>query len=71
MKYSNGVDSTILQSWYLKPARSSGMYRSRGVAWMEKSMQDFWRKERKIKQFNNFFANFYVSNLPLWLLPYN
>ena len=41
MKYSKAVDSTILQSWYLKPALSSGMYRSRGVAWIEKSMQDF------------------------------
>ena len=41
MKYSNGVDSTILQSLYLTPTRSSGMYLSRGVALMAKSMQDF------------------------------
>jgi hypothetical protein len=41
IKYSNGVDSTILHSRYLKPTLSSGMYRSRGVAWMAKSMHDF------------------------------
>ena len=41
MKYSNGVDSTILQSLYLTPTLSSGMYLSSGVALMAKSMHDF------------------------------
>ena len=41
MKYSKGVDSTILQSRYLKPTLSSGIYRSNGVALMAKSIQDF------------------------------
>ena len=41
MKYSKGVDSTILQSRYLKPTLSSGIYRSNGVALIAKSIQDF------------------------------
>ena len=41
MKYSNGVDSTILHSLYLTPTLSSGMYLSSGVALMAKSMHDF------------------------------
>ena len=43
MKYSKGVDSTIRHSRYLKPTRSSGIYRSSGVALMAKSMQDFYK----------------------------
>ncbi len=41
MKYSKGVETTTFQILYLKLSRSLGMYRSSGVAWMAKSMQDF------------------------------
>ena len=43
MKYSNGVETTIRQILYLKLTRSFGMYLSSGLAWMAKSMQDFWK----------------------------
>ena len=41
IKYSKGVDSTIRHRRYLKPTRSSGIYLSKGVALMAKSIQDF------------------------------
>ena len=46
MKYSNGVETTTLQILYLKLSISFGMYRSNGRAWIAKSMQDFWKRER-------------------------
>ena len=55
MKYSNGVDTTTLQILYLNESISFGMYRSRGLAWMAKSMQDFWKRERNCLN-NNIFA---------------
>lgn len=42
MKYSNGVDTTILHTLYLKLLRLLGMYRSSGRAPIVKSMHDFW-----------------------------
>ncbi len=42
MKYSNGVDTTMRQTLYLKLFRLLGMYRSNGRAPIVKSMQDFW-----------------------------
>ena len=51
MKYSKGVDSTILQSRYFNPTRSSGMYLSKGVALMAKSMQDFWNEMKRSYSF--------------------
>lgn len=41
MKYSNGVDTTIRHTLYLKLLRSFGMYLSNGRAPIVKSMQDF------------------------------
>lgn len=41
MKYSNGVDTTILHTLYLKLLRLLGMYRSSGRAPIVKSMHDF------------------------------
>jgi hypothetical protein len=41
MKYSNGEDTTTLQILYLKLFRLFGMYLSRGLAPIVKSMQDF------------------------------
>lgn len=41
MKYSNGVDTTIRQTLYLKLLRSFGIYLSNGRAPIVKSMQDF------------------------------
>lgn len=41
MKYSNGVDTTIRHTLYLKLFRSFGMYLSRGRAPIVKSMHDF------------------------------
>ena len=52
MKYSKGVDSTILQSRYLKPTLSSGIYRSNGVALMAKSIQDFCNRETVMRKAN-------------------
>lgn len=43
MKYSNGVDTTIRHTLYLKLFRSFGMYRSSGRAPIVKSMHDFWK----------------------------
>lgn len=45
MKYSNGVDTTIRHTLYLKLFRSFGMYLSSGRAPIVKSMHDFWRKK--------------------------
>lgn len=42
MKYSNGVDTTIRHTLYLKLFRLLGMYRSNGRAPIVKSMQDFY-----------------------------
>ena len=41
MKYSNGVDTTIRQTLYLKLFLLLGMYRSSGLAPIVKSIQDF------------------------------
>lgn len=41
IKYSNGVDTTILQILYFTLFRSFGIYLSRGRACIVKSMQDF------------------------------
>jgi hypothetical protein len=41
MKYSKGVETTILQSLYLKLSLSVGMYLSSGLALIAKSIQDF------------------------------
>lgn len=41
MKYSKGVDATILQILYLIESLSFGMYLSKGRAEIAKSMQDF------------------------------
>lgn len=41
IKYSNGVDTTIRHTLYLKLFRSFGMYRSSGLAPIVKSMHDF------------------------------
>ena len=75
MKYSNGVDSTILHSRYLSPTRSSGMYRSRGVALMAKSMQDFCKNSgqyRKAHPFNLPAQPFNLSiSDKLWALEKN
>ena len=49
MKYSNGVETTILQSLYLKLSRSFGMYLSNGLACIEKSMHDFCNIKVNIK----------------------
>ncbi len=46
MKYSKGVETTTFQTLYLKLSLSLGMYRSRGVAWMAKSMQDFCKGKK-------------------------
>lgn len=43
MKYSNGVEATILQILYFIESLSFGMYLSRGRADMTKSMQDFYK----------------------------
>lgn len=52
MKYSNGVDTTILHILYFVLLRSFGMYLSNGRACIVKSMQDFWKKDKKKKQLN-------------------
>lgn len=41
MKYSNGVDTTIRHTLYLKLFLSFGMYRSSGRAPIVKSIHDF------------------------------
>ena len=41
MKYSKGVETTTRQILYLKLSISRGMYRSRGLADIAKSMHDF------------------------------
>ena len=78
MKYSNGVDSTILQSLYLTPTLSSGMYLSSGVALMAKSMHDFCKFivlkrvvfGREIVQFVCTVPDFYrFRPLPIRFLP--
>jgi hypothetical protein len=45
MKFSKGPEVTSLQMWYRMPVVSGGTYSSRGLAWMAKSMHDFWRKK--------------------------
>lgn len=42
MKYSNGVDTTILQILYLKLFLLFGIYLSKGRACIVKSIHDFW-----------------------------
>ena len=44
IKYSNGVETTIRHTLYLKLFRSFGMYRSSGRAPIVKSMHDFYRQ---------------------------
>lgn len=46
MKYSKGVETTTRQILYLKLSISLGIYRSSGLAWMAKSMHDFWKLTR-------------------------
>lgn len=41
MKYSNGVETTILHTLYLKLALLLGIYLSRGRASIVKSIHDF------------------------------
>ena len=53
MKYSKGVETTTLQILYLKLSISFGMYLSRGLAEMAKSMQDFCKNVEK--GFSNFY----------------
>ena len=43
IKYSNGVDTTILQILYLTLFRSFGIYLSSGRACIVKSIHDFWK----------------------------
>lgn len=67
MKYSNGVDTTIRHTLYLKLFRSFGMYRSSGRAPIVKSMQDFcWNN------FHNIFSywEFSVKTSPFWEFPH-
>lgn len=45
IKYSKGVETTILQILYLRLLRLLGMYLSSGRAWMQKSIQDFWKNK--------------------------
>lgn len=47
MKYSNGVDTTILHILYLKLFLLLGMYLSNGRACIVKSIQDFWKRNEK------------------------
>lgn len=49
MKYSKGVDMTILQILYFILFLSFGMYLSKGRAWIVKSIQDFCN-EKKLKK---------------------
>lgn len=42
IKYSNGVDTTILQILYFTLFRSFGIYLSSGRACIVKSIHDFW-----------------------------
>lgn len=51
MKYSNGVETTTRQILYLKLSISLGMYRSKGLAWMAKSMHDFWKLQSETTDF--------------------
>jgi hypothetical protein len=48
MKYSNGVDTTMRHTLYLKLVRLLGIYRSSGRAPIVKSMHDFWKKRNKL-----------------------
>lgn len=48
IKYSNGVDTTILQILYFTLFRSFGMYLSSGRACIVKSIQDFWKINTKL-----------------------
>lgn len=49
MKYSNGVDTTIRHTLYLKLFRSFGMYLSSGRAPIVKSMHDFcWESNTSV-----------------------
>lgn len=50
IKYSKGVDTTILQILYFTLFRSFGMYLSRGRACIVKSMQDFWNERRTVNR---------------------
>lgn len=56
MKYSNGVDTTILHTLYLKLLRLLGMYRSSGRAPIVKSMHDFWERIELQKKTDDFFG---------------
>ena len=75
MKYSKGVETTTLQILYLKLSISFGMYRSRGLAEIAKSMQDFWKitinQISMLVLFNflkhqqtNVFSIFWLKNAP-------
>lgn len=48
IKYSNGVDTTIRHTLYLKLFRLLGIYRSNGLAPIVKSIQDFCKKKKFI-----------------------
>lgn len=47
MKYSNGVDTTRRHILYFILFRSLGMYLSKGLACIVKSIQDFWNYNRR------------------------
>lgn len=51
MKYSKGVDITILQILYFMLFRSLGIYLSSGRACIVKSIQDFCKVERQYSTF--------------------
>lgn len=47
MKYSNGVETTIRHTLYLKLLRLFGIYRSNGRAPIVKSMHDFCGENKR------------------------
>lgn len=64
IKYSNGVDTTILQILYFTLFRSFGMYLSSGRACIVKSIQDFWKIDVKLLTFDtNKRVNSYIIAL--------
>jgi hypothetical protein len=57
MKYSNGEDTTTLQILYLKLFRLFGMYLSRGLAPIVKSMQDFCNTAKQKQTLSTFISH--------------
>lgn len=52
IKYSNGVDTTILQILYFMLFRSFGIYLSSGRACIVKSIHDFWKINMELLMFD-------------------